>query len=100
MFNFLSLDNNNNYSLFIYSALFNILGDQKRITTRYIATTTTTTTKLYWLNIITDKKALPQLAELFESGSVRRPDPGCCYVVLPKLRFDQVQINGGFSLPT
>ena len=53
MFNFLSLDddnnnndNNNNNNLFIYSALFNILGDQKRITTiRYIATTTT---KLYW----------------------------------------------------
>lgn len=37
-------DNNDN--LFINSALFNMLGDQKHITTiRYIATTTT---KLYW----------------------------------------------------
>ena len=46
MFNFLSLDNNDN-NLFIYSALFNILGNQKRIATietfRFKARTTTST---------------------------------------------------------
>ena len=30
---FFTLNNNNNNNLFIYSALFNMLGDQKRITT-------------------------------------------------------------------